>query len=374
MSKTVVVVGASFAGLAVSHRLLKYTGQKEKNLRVVLISPNTHFYWNLAAIRAVVPGLIKDDQLFHPIEPGFSHYPKENFQFVLGSATSVDTDAKTALVKAVDGTSEQTLKYDYLVLATGARAANDNVPWKPLANHEATVKQLHETAAKVKEAKTVLIAGAGPTGCETSSEIKHKYGPDKEVILLSAGTEVMGGDTLASNMEYEMKKLGVDVRKNSRVEGSKVLPDGKTEVTLADGTSILADVYLPTMGLKPNTGYLSEKLLNECKYVEVDEFYQVKETENVWACGDIISKPRAGFMITDKQAAGVAKNIELVIQGKAQLPVKLLPVDALMCAAGRDRGVGRIGGVKVFSIMAWALKGRTLGLPWAPKYVNGSQW
>jgi len=39
MSKTVVVLGASFAGLAVSHRLLKYTRQTEKNVRVVLVSP-----------------------------------------------------------------------------------------------------------------------------------------------------------------------------------------------------------------------------------------------------------------------------------------------------------------------------------------------
>ncbi|CAI4210756.1 unnamed protein product [Parascedosporium putredinis] len=372
MSKTVVVVGASFAGLAVSHRLLKYTRQKEKNLRVVLVSPTSHFYWNLASIRAVVPGLIKEDQIFHPIEPGFSLYPKENFEFVYGSATSVDTDAKTASVAAPDG--EKTLKYDYLVLATGARSANDDVPWKPLGSHEETVQQLRDTAKKVGAAKTILVAGAGATGCETSSEIKHKYGADKDVILLAADAEVMGGDVLASNMEYEMKKLGVDVRKNARVASTEVLADGRTEVRLVEGAPITVDLYLPTMGLKPNTGYLSEKLLNENKYVEVDEFYQVKNAENVWACGDIVSKPRAGFMITDKQAAGVAKNIELVIQGKAQLPVKLLPVDALMCAAGRDRGAGRIGNVKVFSIMAWALKGRTLGMPWAPKYVDGTQW
>lgn len=38
MVKTVVVVGASFAGLAVSHRLLKYTRQNQSDLRVVLVS------------------------------------------------------------------------------------------------------------------------------------------------------------------------------------------------------------------------------------------------------------------------------------------------------------------------------------------------
>jgi NADPH-dependent 2,4-dienoyl-CoA reductase/sulfur reductase-like enzyme len=177
------------------------------------------------------------------------------------------------------------------------------VPWKGLSNTEATIKQLHDTAEKVQAAKHIVIAGAGPTGCETSSEIKYQYGANKNVVLLSADAELMGGDSIGSNMEYEMKKLGVDVRKNSRVEGSKVLPGGKTEVTLEDGTTITTDLYLPTMGLRPNTGFLDAKHLNERKYAEVDEFYQVKNAENVWACGDIVSKPRAGFMIADKQVS-----------------------------------------------------------------------
>ena len=38
MVKTVVVLGASYAGLAVAHRLLKYTRPQEKDLKVVLVS------------------------------------------------------------------------------------------------------------------------------------------------------------------------------------------------------------------------------------------------------------------------------------------------------------------------------------------------
>jgi NADH dehydrogenase FAD-containing subunit len=38
MVKTVVVLGASFAGLAVSHRLLKYTRLQEQDLKVILVS------------------------------------------------------------------------------------------------------------------------------------------------------------------------------------------------------------------------------------------------------------------------------------------------------------------------------------------------
>ncbi|MBE3050209.1 FAD-dependent oxidoreductase, partial [Candidatus Bathyarchaeota archaeon] len=195
---------------------------------------------------------------------------------------------------------EQSLKYDYLVLATGARSASDGVPWKPQDSHDATVSTLRKTAERVGAAKHIVIAGAGATGCETSAEIKAAY-KDKEVILLSADPEVLGGDVLAGNMESEITKIGVQVRKSARVEGSRVLGDGRTEVVLADGSKIVTDLYLPTMGLRPNSEFLDKKHLNERNYVEVDEFYRVKNAENVWACGDVVSKPRAAFMITDKQ-------------------------------------------------------------------------
>lgn len=38
MTKTVVVLGGSLGGLAVVHRLLKYTRPREADLRVILVS------------------------------------------------------------------------------------------------------------------------------------------------------------------------------------------------------------------------------------------------------------------------------------------------------------------------------------------------
>lgn len=247
-----------------------------------------------------MPGLIPEDQIFHAIEPGFAKYPKDSFELVLASATNLDAAAKTATVQSPDGT-ERSLKYDYLVLATGARAASEGVPWKPQETHEATADLLRRTAERVREAKHVVVAGAGPTGCETSAEIKQNF-RDKEVVLLSADAEVLNGDVLEGNMEHEMSKIGVVVRKDSRVMGTRSMGNGKTEVALADGIKIVTDLYLPAMGLVANTEFVDKRHLNERNYAEVDEFYRVKDAEDVWACGDVVSKPRAGFMITDKQA------------------------------------------------------------------------
>ncbi|KAK1544279.1 hypothetical protein CPAR01_04912 [Colletotrichum paranaense] len=371
MVKTVVVLGAAYGGLAVAHRLLKHTRQTEPDLRVILVSKTTHFYWNMGSVRAIVPGIVKDDEIFQPIESGFASYPKESFEFVLGTATGLDVARKSALVSTASG--PRSLPYDYLVLATGARAASPDMPWKSSNSHEETLRLLHATAEKVKSANHIVVAGAGPTGVEVAAEIRFEF-KDKEVHLLAAEDEILAGDSIAKPVQNEITRLGVQVRKHARVANSRPLPDGKTEVKLMSGEVIRTDLYLPTMGLVPNTEYLDPGMLNERKYVNVDEYMRVKGVENVWACGDIVSFPRAGFMLTDKQAAGVVKNIELALKGKDQTVVKGMPVDVYVCATGRSRGAGRIGWVKAPSLMIWAVKSRNLGLPMAVPYANGGQW
>ncbi|KJZ79840.1 hypothetical protein HIM_00554 [Hirsutella minnesotensis 3608] len=230
MAKTVIVLGGSLGGLAVTHRLLKHTRQQEKDLKVILVSKNSHFYWNLASVRAVVPGLVKDEELLQPIEPGLAQYPAGSVEFIT-------------------------------------------------------------------------------------------------LVSLSGG-----------------------------------------------GDDLLTDFYLPTTGLLPNTGFVPKDLLTPKGYADVDDCMRVRSVLDVWAVGDVVSKPRAGFLFTESQAAGVVKNIGLALQGKEQRPVSGPPVDVFICAVGRGRGVGRLGPVPVPSFFVWAAKGRTLGMERTPKYASGSMF
>ncbi|KAL5883381.1 hypothetical protein ACKVWL_002386 [Pyricularia oryzae] len=52
--------------------------------------------------------------------------------------------------------------------------------------------------------------------------------------------------------------------------------------------------------------------------------------------------------------------------------VKLMPVDIFAMSVGRDRGVGRMGPIKMLSFMVWLAKGRTLALPKMAGYMEGS--
>ncbi|KAL5883380.1 hypothetical protein ACKVWL_002385 [Pyricularia oryzae] len=296
--KTVVILGGSYAGVLAAHTLLK----KHKTCKVVLVSKNSHFYWNIASVRAIIPGVIQDEQILQPLSKALSHYPEERWELIVGGAEASDFAAKTVTIAPGDGGASRTLTYDHLVLATGANTAGDQiVPWKAHGTYEELVQGLRDTAESVKNASSVVVAGGGSTGVELAGEIGYEYGKTKEVWLVTGDKELLAGDITASSALSELTKLNVKVRFESRVQSTEKTEDGKIKVTfVGGGEPIVTDVYLPTMGLIPNTQYIDPKFLNERKYVAVDEFYRVKGggAEGVWAAGDIVSSPRASFLVT----------------------------------------------------------------------------
>ncbi|KAG8360946.1 hypothetical protein FVEN_g1769 [Fusarium venenatum] len=372
MTKTVVVLGGSLGGMAVTHQLLKYTRPHQEDLKVILVSKNSHFFWNLASVRAIITGAIKDEEIFAPIQPGLDQYPDGSAHFIVGTASAVDPEARTVTVEPETGASTK-LKYDHLVIATGAETVDPSLPWKASTSHEELVASLRRTADKVERATHVVVAGAGATGVELAGEIQFAY-PSTTVLLISAEDQILGGDQIAGRAESELRRLGVEIRAGLRSEETTELPDGKTLVKLSNGETIVTDVFLATMGLRPNSGFLPKEWLNEHGYADVDDELRVKATTNVWAVGDIVSKPRASFLITEAQAAGVYKNIDLVLKSKEAQPVSGPRVDAFLCATGRSRGAGRLGKVPVPSLAVWTVKGRTLGIERTKKYATGSMW
>jgi NADH dehydrogenase FAD-containing subunit len=278
-----------------------------------VVVKSTHFYWNLASVRLVVPGVWKDEQVFQAIEPGFSQYPSESFELVIGKATAVDPSAKTAKVALNSSTSsstggaageERSISYDYLVLATGSRSADPAMPWKLSVPYEQALQTVHSVAHKIKAARHIVIAGAGPTGVELAGEIRFEF-KDKTVVLLSADEALAGGDSTAGSLEKELGKLGVEIKKGVRATGEEARPDGKTEVKVSEGDNIVTDLYLPTVGLVANTEYLPSECLKESKYVDVDDQLRVRGAKDTWALGDIISRPRAAYVNSEPQVSSI---------------------------------------------------------------------
>jgi apoptosis-inducing factor 2 len=185
--KTIIILGGSFAGVSIAHRILKQSTKSGSSVKVVLVSPNTHVYWSVAAPRALIPGQFASEKLFKSITEGFKQYSSNQFEFVLGFAQSLDPAARKVGVST--GSEEQkTLDYDFLIIATGSRNKEGNVgatiPFKGLDSTEATKTALESIQGAVERSKTIVISGAGPTGVETAGELAFEYGTKKKIILV----------------------------------------------------------------------------------------------------------------------------------------------------------------------------------------------
>ncbi|KAF2427554.1 FAD/NAD(P)-binding domain-containing protein [Tothia fuscella] len=333
--KYVVILGGSYAGVSTAHRLLKQSA-KTGAFKITLVSQDTDFYWNMASVRGLVPA-------------GFIKYPASQFEFVHASAQAMDVDAKVVTLSG-----KRTLQYDFLVLATGSRT-RDMTPFKSLGSTEATKTAVHVFQKQVKAAKTIVVAGAGFTGVEMVGELGYEYGEGKQTTLLASGPNVLTTcPASVSNLALkELEKLKVDVKLQTKVTASAQLPDGQQELILSTGETLLADMYIPTFGLDPNSYYVPTKFLSSNKAVVVDAHLKVKGAEDVWAIGDVSDVEGSQFITCDKQSAYLAKALATTLNGKAPVPYK---VNTTRFQIGKKAGTGYYGNIRLPSFLVVHLR------------------
>ncbi|KAF2841232.1 hypothetical protein M501DRAFT_1022612 [Patellaria atrata CBS 101060] len=326
----IVILGASFSGVTVANNILNRVIEKLKSFedaptyQVILISPSTHVYWNICAPRALVSSnLITRDTSFIPIMPTFEEYPSEQFQFIQGTATSVDTSAKevhislitpvTTIhtssaarsshnVNALSSFPSQRLKgvrkstgskgrnickipYNALVYATGSSTSS------PLLSlhgpHEETISALNSFQAKLKDAGSILIVGGGPSA-RSPITITLLSGHDRLLPNLPA--------KISKKAEKKLRALGVNVLHNIRLLAAKTAPDGqKTHCHLNNAVTVTSDLHILATGAVPNTGYFrpaprgpvpttgdKNPVLDEKGYITTDTDLRI------WGAGDRI--------------------------------------------------------------------------------------
>ncbi|KAL7266653.1 hypothetical protein RUND412_010796 [Rhizina undulata] len=376
----IIILGASLAGLPLAHHLLNIL----PNEKIILVNPSTHFYFNIASPRALLgpSALGKNAAHLHvPIAQNFTKYPESRFEFVQGKAIDVLPGENLVVIKkftddtAEFGGEDIRLNYGHLVIATGANAIDGGVfKQTTVGTYKDLRSKLESLTARIEDAKTIVLSGAGATGVETAGEIASRY-PGKKVILVSSDSRVlqMVREDLGAKAWQLLQKLGVEVRLNAKVVKESKAESG-TEVVLETGESILADVYIPTHGLVPNTGFLHKEWLNEKGWVVTDEYMRVAKMENVWAVGDVTPALKKCQTI-DEQLFPLAKNMKATIEGKGiEAFIKCQHGDLILAVTVGPKfgmGVGIWGGWWIWGWVVWWFKGRDFMISKAVNIVAG---
>ncbi|KAH7216755.1 hypothetical protein BKA60DRAFT_649422 [Fusarium oxysporum] len=373
MTKTVVILGAGWAGLPLAHKLLKHTLPKVPDLKVILASPNSHFFWNVAATRGIIPDAIPDEQLFLPIKPGFNQYPSENFEFLLGKADGVDAESSTVHVISNENARRE-ITYDELVIATGSRLASD-LPLKPVGTHQETISAWKQLQSEVGGSKSIVITGGGATGTEVAGELAARYGSSKSITLVISGAQPLEGalGSVRASISRDLKTLGVRLIYNARVTEAKKSERGQgAEVHLSNGSTLTTDLYLPLYGIKLNTSFVPPSLLDSGGNIKLDERMRVAGTKNIWGIGDVGNIDPKQLTITDNQIIHLATALDATLTGNGDIkPYQPASKKMIFVSLGKKYATGQIGNWKLFSFMVSYVKGRKLFVDTAEGYVGG---
>ncbi|KAF8472564.1 hypothetical protein BDZ91DRAFT_438690 [Kalaharituber pfeilii] len=401
----IVIVGANLSGLTLTHYIFKHVAPNStKPIKLTIISPSNKLYWGVGSPRAILnkSALLDPKELMFDVIPELTKlYGKEGqkWEFFEAWARGVDFARNIVTIEKV-GTNEQLqIPYDHLVIATGTRSHNtfqqpksqsraDQLdllpPFKPLGTTEELLNALNAWGAKIEQANTIFLAGAGATGVETAAEIKENY-PKKRVIIASPGKDVlpMLQPRISVIARRMLEKLGIEVRLGVKVTTVRPAISGTgVDVILSTGETLPVDLFIPTFGQVPNTDFLPKDIVDDQGYVITTKYLNLPAYANVWAIGDVTHWPdnRKAAPVIDNMAQVLTANLKHAATGSEKATaggpgwVEYVHDKELIIIVpiGKKGGVGQLKQWRVWSFFVWLLKARNFMLPYARNYLIGS--
>ncbi|MCJ1469513.1 hypothetical protein MMC07_008146, partial [Pseudocyphellaria aurata] len=405
--RNLVILGGSYGGVSTAHYLLKHVVPKlpdNASLQVLLVSASSQILCRPACPRALISDdMFPQEKLFVKIPKAFEQYPKAIFTFIHGTATELDHINRTVSVSSAAGNTEK-IKFHALVIATGASTPS---PLHGL-NRDDEFLRTNWTAFRkaLPITKSIVIAGGGPAGIETAGELGEYLNgragwfssklanPKVSITVVTAGSEILPvlRPVIAKKAENYLAKVGVTIVKNARVEtvtpqdaGTDSALTTKAMLTLADGKSLDADLYIPATGTRPNTNFIHESLLTSDGHVDTNALtLRVDQAgPRVYAVGDVGSYARPAIHGILNAVPVLCTNIEqdlLLASGKDESSVgddrtyKEDTRETQMVPIGKSKGVGAVMGYRLPSFMVWLIKGRDYWLWTTGGLWSGKQW
>lgn len=290
MTKPVVIIGASMAGLRTAEALRRfgYSGP------ITAIGDEKHAPYNRPPLSKEV---LAGDEVSHatvafPMRPATA-----DVGWVLGNrAVSASLEHQT--VTCEDGSVHE---YSALVIATGLRPKRQTYA-NNLQSGRHVIRSLDDAIA-LRAALTpgtkVVVLGAGFIGCETAATAK-KLGCD--VTIVAPGSLPIGrilqaelaGEIMrrlqSEGVEFKMKRTVQDLIGEARIEG----------VQLDDGSALPCEVFIEAIGSDCNTEWLAGNDIDITDGVLTDGNLRALRTDgqawhNVYAVGDVAKFPNPLF-------------------------------------------------------------------------------
>lgn len=214
------------------------------------------------------------------------------------TATKINKAAKTVSIESSDGKKED-IKYDKLMLATGASPAKPPIPGINLKN----IFTLHgvEDAEGIKallsehKARNAVIVGGGLIGVEMAESLT-KCGCRVTIVEMLPNILPMLDPEMAILVEKYFESKGVKILSKTKVQGFE--GQGAVSSVTTDKETLQADLVVLAIGVRPNVELAKDADLEIGVTGAIKVNKQMSTSDkNIYAAGDCVECTN---IITDK--------------------------------------------------------------------------
>ena len=324
--KSILVAGGGAAGHQIAYQLRDAAA-------VTLVDPKT--YWEVPM--AVPRLLVEPDAVSARIR--YDSFLGEA-RHLQGKVTRLqDGSAEVALS---DG-STRTIGWDYAVIASGSAYMDPLIKAQAVTETDRSA-EISAMNAKLRRARSVVVAGGGPVGVETAAELRETF-PNVLVTLVHGGDKLLdrAPHRFPGWAERALRSSGVDIVLNDLVVDSE--PGGQPvdgKVRTKSGRVIMADAIVWAGGVKPVTDFLTKSWPHAVQpdgQLKVDRYLRLEGHPAVFVAGDITNLPEARLaIIGGLHAKAVVANLKALVTSSDPASVKLKPYKPTL----PGKGIGKL--------------------------------
>lgn len=208
--------------------------------------------------------------------------------------TEVDFKGKVIKFKNLQTSELNSIHYDYLVIATGAKAISPKFDYPPsdrvMTFHSPLDAKKVRIMAQKGEIEKAVIIGGGYIGCELAEALISLWGIETTIIEKESNLLPMSLDReLADLLASIFRNNSIEVITKASVERITESEQNQFFINLENGQSVSADTIFLCTGVTPNLELFTanELEIGNCGGIKVNKELKTNISD-VWAGGDCI--------------------------------------------------------------------------------------
>jgi NADPH-dependent 2,4-dienoyl-CoA reductase/sulfur reductase-like enzyme/rhodanese-related sulfurtransferase len=277
-----VIIGGVAGGMSAATRLRRLDEAAE----IIVLERSGHVSYANCGLPYYVGGVIAEEDKLYLQTPESLHKRFRLDVRVHHEVIEISAEKKVVIARDLISGTESEISFDKLILSPGATPVVPPIPGIERALTLRTVEDVIRIydAVEVKP-KSAVVIGGGFIGVEMAENLVHR---GIKTALIEALPQVLAplDPEMAELVHKELRKNGIELHLANSVKEIT-----ESQVLLADGSAVNADLVIASIGVKPDTSLakIAGVTIGSRGGISVNNFNQTTNPD-IYAIGDAAEK------------------------------------------------------------------------------------